>query len=1293
MLHRLMVPQILGLVLVLSSATVLQAQINRGVIEGSATDPQGAFAPGVEVVITSLDTNVTSPTKTNNVGYYRVVDLVPGKYRARFQAAGFTALEIKDIEVPAGKVTRVDAQLRINPLRQSVEVLAEVPLIETGASNSSITLETRTIEEVPVGGRDLMQLVFLMPGVNSVAGPPGSNFGFNSQFGSIPDPTSVLGSNLSVNGGQAGTNAWYLDGNLNISSYAQNVVVNPSPDAVQEFQAITNAFAPEYGRTGGAVFSVVLKSGTNSPHGNLYEFVRTDATNARNPFTSIDSNGNLIKDRQLRYNNFGGTFGGPLFLPKLYNGKDKTFFFFSWEARILHLQGQQTFTVPTARMRHGDFSEDPNAAQKGIWDPFSTVGPDQNGVFTRTAFGTPVPGNPFGNNGCTNAAVEQGASSGKPTCNFATQIPASRLDPIAMFFMNSFPMPNYNDPRSSCPMGKDGFKVCSNFLGAVGTAQDQNNISLKVDHQWGPKTRWFVEWLYNPGSYRNFRVPWTGPTYPTSQVGYGTHQPVNFRNQIYGLGNTYTPTPTTVSEFRYSFSRQFLTATGGAVDYLNKTAAQADVVQTLAPVRLPTSQYYASPSFSISMPVGGSLPFGPEAWNNAAVMSEAHTFMENLTKIVGKHTMKIGVTYRLEHATWDGTAPTSLGFPGTLTADPTTGQGGGGGLAQFMLGAVGSGDGNNAGLWLGPYERWRSWGVYWQDDFHVTSRFTLNFGLRWDLYGSLKTRSWRPNSKLCLQCINPLTGLKGQIIYEGDPEYPTGSDLYPANKTDFGPRFNFSWAPFTDRKTIIRGGYNIFTSNAADAINMPGAFASPGWGLTVDWNKSFYPDQCANFTGQCVAFPLSDTTMDKSQLTFPVLTGKFPAQMHDPLLGQGQGVAPKPSRDPMVQMWTLQVQRELPGNMMIDVGYVGNHGTHLFSDPNAQLSYVHTADKLKYKNGINASVPITDYYSGVTAAKLAEVYGGPEQPRSLLLQDYPFFPGTQMKAFDGTSLYHGLNVRVQKKYSHGFSFIAAYTYSKKITNLTSAAMTRLVEDPIHGSGGANNGRYVYARSNKFYQDPDNRNDRVIAVDDVPQMFNYAASYELPVGSGKPLLNGKGIANGVLGGWKLTGTFNAQAGLPISVSCPADQLTSRCNLVGDPNFPGGRSKAEQIAQWINPAAFEPAFGSDQKFWANYNSNDPRAWVFGNAGALLPFLRTPGFWNVDASLTKEFHITESKYFQFRWEAFNALNHQNLGLPNTSFCLPPLPDGSVDRVHRAGCSFGRITNIQTDPRAMEFALKFFF
>ncbi|MCI0626127.1 MAG: carboxypeptidase-like regulatory domain-containing protein [Acidobacteria bacterium] len=1280
----------LSLLLILSWSLVLRGQINRGVIEGIVTDPQGAVVPKVDLTITSLDTNVAVSTKTNDAGYYRVVDLVPGKYRARFQVSGFSSLEITDIEIPAGKVTRLDSQLKIGETTKVIEVSSEAPLIETAASNFSTTLETKTIEEIPLAGRDLQQLAFLIPGVTNVSGPPGSNFGFNSQFGTFPDPTNVFGSNLSVNGGQGGANAWYLDGNLNLSSIAENIAVNPSPDAVSEFQVISNAFAAEYSRTGGAVFNVVLKSGTNRFRGNIYEFHRNDATNARNPFRSVDSKGNLIKERQLRFNNFGGTLGGPVILPGLYNGKDKTHFFFSWDTSILRLLGQQVFTVPTARMRRGDFSEDPQVAH-GIWDPFSTAGPDVKGLFQRRAFGAPVSGNPFGANGCLASAVEAGRNGGFQTCNFATSIPTDRFDPVAQFFMNSYPSPNFNDPRSGCPLGLDGFKICDNFLGAVGGEQKPHNMSIKFDHQWSQKSKYFFEWLFNPTTYRNYRVPWTGPTYPASQVGYGAHVPLNVRNQVFGLGNTYTVNPTLINEFRYSFSRQFLTSReGGTRAYLDEFAAQSEVERILAPLRLPPNDTH----FTISAPGGSSLRFGLPGFENLTEMSEAHTFQENVTKIAGKHTLKAGLVYRLEHATWSAPFGNGMGFNGGVVTDPLTGLGGGGGLAQFMLGAVDSG--SFTGFYHGPYQRWRYWAAYLQDDIRITPRFSLNVGIRWDLYGWVKTRR-DDESNFCLDCLNPLTGLKGKVVYKGDPEFP-GPDLFPADKKNFGPRFNFSWAPFADQKTIIRGGYNIFTSNATNGLNSPNHYQVPGWQFGTNWGGSFFPDECAAFSGQCVAFPLSDTTTDKASLATPPLTGTVPAQLREPLFNSSVGFMVKPSRAPIVQMWGLEVERELPSNMMISVGYVGNRGTHLFGESFRNQNYVHTQDRIKYKTAIDANIPITDVYSGQTAAKLEEVYGSSTLPRSILLRDYPFYALGYLlsTAYDGTSIYHGMNLRVQKRLSHGFSFIAAYTASKKITNASTVILSQQIYNSISvtrpGGVGGRAGSVGLAYGGD-YQDPDNKRDRIIAYDDIPQMLNVAASYELPFGNGKTFLNRKGFWNAVFGGWKLASNFNTQSGVPLGIRCPGNELTTRCNLIGDPKFQGSRTKQERIQQWMNPAAFEPAFGSDKSFWSNYDPNDNRAYRFGTAGARLPGIRSPGFWNIDTALSKRFVIKENKYLEFRWEAFNALNHQNLGLPNTRWCLPPGPNGEVDRVRRNGCEFGRITNIQTDPRSMQFALKFFF
>ena len=245
------------------------------------------------------------------------------------------------------------------------------------------------------------------------------------------------------------------------------------------------------------------------------------------------------------------------------------------------------------------------------------------------------------------------------------------------------------------------------------------------------------------------------------------------------------------------------------------------------------------------------------------------------------------------------------------------------------------------------------------------------------------------------------------------------------------------------------------------------------------------------------------------------------------------------------------------------------------------LSYVPTAVRQQYRTAINAQIPIADVYSGQTAAKLEEVYGSPTLARSTLLRTYPFFPAVSAKHYDGTSIYHGMNVRLQKRFSHGLHFIGAYTWSKKITNASAANLAQFTVNPVAyarsgGVGGRAGARGLGA--NGDYQDPDNRADRIISIDDIPHMFNLAGTYELPFGRNKPFLNNNGVLNAIFGGWKTGGTFNAQSGLPLTITCPNTRLQSatgaggRCNLIGDPQFSGDRTKAQTDQPMVEPRCF-------------------------------------------------------------------------------------------------------------------------
>jgi hypothetical protein len=1293
----------LGLLVALTmgSAVGLQAQLNRGIIQGLVTDQTGAALVNASVTITSVDTGVSGHTKTNSTGYYRAVDLTPGGYRVHIEARGFNPVDVVDIKVFAGQEVRVDRQLELGSTRQTIEVQAAQPLLETASANNSTTVESQIIQDMPLQGHDLQQIVYMLPGVQSDAGPPGSNFGFNSQFGIFPDPTSVQGSDVSVNGGQGGANAWYLDGSLNVSTLSENINVNPSPDAVSEFQAITSDIAAQYGRTGGGVFNVVLKSGTNKLHGSLYDYIRNSAMDARNPFTSINTDGSIIPSRRLQFTEAGGTIGGPVVIPHIYNGHDKTFFFVSLDKTILHLTGTSIFTVPTAAMRTGNFSEDPNAASFGIWNPWSTTGPNANGLFQRTAFGTPlVP------NGCLNTVVE---SSTTPSCQFSTQIPTGMLNPIAQFFVNSYPLPNFVDPNSNCPAGQGGATICDNYLGTIGNSQNPWNMSFKVDHQWSDKSKYFVEYLYNPGSYGVFKTPWTGATFPS--VGFGASFPVTFANQVATVGNTYLLSPSLVNEFRASFSRQYMNSFPSHGAFPNSVSDLSGVQQELANAQIFLGPGVPDPQWYVGMPEGRSSTFGNPGFLNMMRAGEAYTILDNVTKTMGRHTIMTGFMYRDEH---DGRLiydPTQLNFASNaanLVADPVTGLGGFG-LEQFLLGAP-SPNLTQTGLTGQPYQTDHYWGFFVQDDFRVKPNFTLNVGLRYDIPGYWRTRQ-QPMSNFCLSCTDSASGLPGMLIYSGSPQLPTGSNIFPANKKDFAPRFSFAWSPGRDKKTVLRAGYDLIYTNATNALNNDGQGVAPGplWQTFNYWEGSFNSSQCAPFLATCPPWMLGSPQAPTGTLTQPAVAanGLSPAQEKVPGYGSSlQFYAPPPAVDPMVQMWDVDVQRELPGNLMIDIGYVGSHGTHLAGDTFRNFNYVPTADKLKYQNQLNSEVPLSTYFSGNALNLMEQTWGGNSLPMSDVLVPYPLFGSVfSQTVLDASSDYDALHIKVQKRFSSGLNFIAIYTFSKEIDSCTEAQLASQLFDPIHsgysgnigGRIGAEGGGFASGASGVFgtgCQNEDNRRgDRTISISDIPQQFNIAGTYQLPFGSGKQFLNQRGVGRAVLGGWVLSGNLNAESGTPLEVTGPCDALTCRPDLVGNPSLPHNRSKAELINDWINPSAFLPPYGSDQTFWQNPTAADPRDWQFGTAGLYLPGLRAPGFWNVDTSLSKQIHFGEARYLQFRWEVYNTLNHQNLGLPNTGFCLAPGTDGETDAVHQAGCSFGKITNIQTDPRAMEFSLKLVF
>ncbi len=1281
---------ILALAAILVGAVCVFAALDRGAIRGTVTDPQGAVVPGATVNVLNVETGVEAHLVTNNAGFFLATDLVPGKYTVRIEASGFSPLEIKDIAVGAGTTMTQDAELKVGATTQRLEVSARAQLVETTSSNFSTGVSRRYLDNLPMQGRDIQTLVSLFPGVVQSSGPSGAVFGSNSQFGGFPDPLHLVGSSVSANGGQAGANAWFLEGASNATVGAEAAIVNPSPDAVGEFNLVQNSLAAEYGRVSGMVVNVVLKSGTNDLHGSGSILNRNSVFSATNPFARRDTNGEPFLQPWVNWNDFSGTLGGPVVLPHIYNGKNRTFFFVSEDLSLLHERQNKILTVPTAAEKSGDFTGDPrwdavcdpvNSPDRCLYDP-STTAPDGAGWFSRTPFATPV-------------------------------IPSDRVDPLAKFYLDSIPAPNFSDPLSTCGI------YCNNYIGPVGSKMTTHNISVKIDHNLSDKHRLFASWLYNPSYYENYRYPFNGPAAQLN-TGISGAFPYNTHNQLSIVGLTSTLTPTVVNEIRFSFGRQNLIAKENPDSVTDTAGVKAKVAghnfylfDPLQPV--PTISFFN---------VQDNFSFGPPNYQDVSFGQQAYTFNDSITKIWGRHTVKGGFTFRRNNLWGSSAAGYNIGFDGYLTANSYS-LAGGSGLAHFLLGSAADGTGSSA-VTLSPWQTNDDYAAFAQDDFRVTKNFTVSLGLRWDVYGWIRERH-NNLANFDLAKKNPEVNYLGAIVYAGTPSH-ADRNLFPAHKDSFGPRVGFAWSPFGKNKWVIRGGYGLIYSNSLSGLFGGGNGAAQTLGSYEGFSSTL--TQTALGGGYSWMFP--GWTLSGGAPSTPIPNLSLNSQNQYQYVGAVGGNIygfVQGDRDPYVQQWNFSIQHELPGNMLISAAYVGSHGSHLLGDEIRNINNVSKANMSRVRYAINDYTYQVDPSLDGAFGDCGAWYDPNQVVCSgwYALAPYPQWWSVQaLLSPDGINKYNSGQLRVEKRYSQGLNFIGAYTYSKNIVSAGLGALVANIAGPstignrgvgrigwipgAAGGGAADGSRHTSA------EDVNNlRRYDALSPDDTTHVFNIASTYELPLGKGKKWMNTGGAANAILGGWKFTQNWNFQTGVPMyfTVQRPDGSmnacdgaygyLSCQPNVVGD--LGAGRSsktKVQREQQWYNPSALCPAWGCDQALtttlWDAYNAGDYATlnsidanWQLGNAGLRPPSGRTPAYWNADVSLAKDFHFSESKYLNFRWDVFNALNHQNLGVPDNHWCLPPGPNGETDSIHVFGCNFGQITNVQTDPRGMQFSLKF--
>jgi hypothetical protein len=737
------------LVTILLACSQSRAQMASAELSGNVLDTSGATIPNATVTATNVGTGIVHSTVSEKAGDYVLIDLPPGDYTLTVEAAGFRKLEQSGISLQINQQARLDLTMQVGQAAETVSVTGHPPLLESESSSVGTVINQQLVNELPLNGRNFVQLATLSPGVNGV----GQSATGTIMGGGRPDDRRA-GSELFSNGNREGDNNFLYDGVDNNERLTLSVTLRPAVDAVREFKIQTNLYSADVGRNSGAVVDVISKSGTNELHGSLFEFLRNSDMDARTYFNKVGTS-----FPAFRLNQFGGSLGGPVVIPKVYHGKDKTFFFVDYEGFRNSVQVFELGNIPTLRMRNGDFGELlPNTL---IYDPATTaVNPAVPTNFIRT---------PFPNN----------------------VIPASRFDPIAHTMINAYPT-----PTSTARL--------NNYSMARIQIQDYDQGDVRIDEQITAKDSVFARW-----SIQNTTTI-SPSTYPQSTIP-GISTPVSLSDEASFAGTSFQPTqhvatsyvrvfsPTLVNDFRVGFNRYRLdyvpinfAANGGLGNELGIPNSNVTPREQNLPIFSPAS--YLGVGQSRSLPL----------------YRRENTFQEldNLVWTVGLHTLKIGADFRRRQLTiyqtneGNGRFNFSTGF----TDFPTTGAGGDS-AASFILGypTLDAHDYN----YQFPGIRMNEAGIYFADDWRATKKLTINWGMRWDYFSPPDEvfNRWSNFSITTGQYL--VAGVNGVGVNAGVLKY------WP----NFGPRLGLAYQVLPH--TVFRGGFGLFyNASGSESGNM-----------------------------------------------------------------------------------------------------------------------------------------------------------------------------------------------------------------------------------------------------------------------------------------------------------------------------------------------------------------------------------------------------------------------------------------------------------------------------------------
>jgi len=1105
----------LACLLFVASLSAQNAQVS-----GRITDAAGLSIPGAAVTLTNAATQQRREVLSNEDGLYTIPALLPGPYAIRFTKEGFKALDRSGIVLTVDTRSRVDAQLQVGVVTESVRVEENIGAIQVDSPEISTTITQGQVQNLPLVQlgrvRVAAAFVYLTAGVQGHVRIDGND--------------NLAASNqIRVHGSGTFQHEFWVDG-LPAGQMGQVGNFNesaPPVEAMREFKIQTSQLGSEYGHTAQAVTSFALKSGTNQIHGSAFEYFRNDKLDARSWFAA--------QRAITRQNEFGATIGGPILIPKVYDGKDKTFFFFSWtSSRRRGLDNFNLAQTPTARNVVGDFSDWRNAAGNmiPIYDP-ATTRSNPAGGFTRDAFP-------------------------------ANRIPANRIDPVAAKIAALYPAPN--NPGTL------------NLAAFIGEQQlDPNIYTSRVDHAFTTNQKLFYS--FNRTSIPRLRLDTPLPDPLTSGIAQF------LTSQMHRLGYDSIIRPNLLNSLILGVNRFRYT-----IDPVTK--------DTGWPARLGikgvTGDFFPVLGFG-----DGYVRVANSGGTIIDARDDVYMAKNTTTFIKGRSNWKIGAEYRWNHLNNFLRTNTqgSMNFTNLATALPTATATSGNSFASFLLGEVANG---NVRFPQNVATRRSYGGFFIQNDFKMSSKLTLNLGLRWEFMGAPFEQQDR-YSVIDLNRPNPAAGNRpGALIFAGNGQGRTGQRrLLDRDNSAYGPRAGFAYA--LTQKTVLRAGYGLYYSDNDLNITSPG-FNIEGNFQTLD-------------NGITPAFRLNEGFPQ----TFPTEPRIDPALLNRQA---GSYLEQSSAALPRVQNWSFGLQHDLGRDLIIEMNYIGNRATRQVAPA---LSNINQVDPSFLSLGQLLTRNINS--PEARAANIAIPFPGFTGSVAQALRAYPqYLSLVSQQAKIGSSIYHGSEFKLRKRFAAGLAFEANYTWSKALG---------LNAPNSQGFGGVNN----------MLQDHFNLGaERSLLAYDVPHAFVANYIYTFPFGKTG------GWRKAALGDWTISGIHRYQSGYPLQVFM--NNLLPIFNNVLRPDLLAGANPSSGISA----ADFDPGRRdrvTNASAFASPVVNG--VFRFGTMGPTNGNLRQFPVLQEDFILTKRFALKERAKFEIQAQMFNAFNRHRFVNFEPNFSSP--------------------------------------